>query len=83
MKNTYPAVRYHGDGRTLRVETEAHDKTLAQDGWGPTPHPPAPEPEKRADVQAQLDELRDRVFALENVAPAEPPPSGKSASKKK
>lgn len=60
-------VMYSPDGKTKRVDTPQIETVLTQQGWAFTPFPEPPEPEKRLDLQAQVDELRDLLMRHDAV----------------
>lgn len=62
--SVYPAVRYHPDGRSVRVETAREDEFFRRDGWAEKPFP-ASVPDVELDLQSQINALTARVVALE------------------
>ncbi len=67
----YPEVRYHPDGRSIRVLNKGQDLLLGNEGWASKPFPPVEPKEIRTlsliEEQARIDILEERVLAVEKV----------------
>lgn len=69
--SVYPSMRYQPDGRTMIVRSEDEDDLAAKNGWTNKAVAATESiPEKREDLQAQVDDLSKRLASIEQYISA-------------